>query len=412
MNFDPKKLIIFITLIFLNFIVSSQESLIWEDFESYSNGYNYVSGNGYWSEEGSNNSSVVSSAGNGYNSSDEYLVSGAGWDKLKYNFSVTNGETYQIYFRAQITAGYSNNLKLTVLRLNSWGTADDDTTVASATWSSIVGNSTQNSWETVEINFTANSSDASSINGMELNIFKTWGSGYKIDDFRVSCTSCDNTTYSTGNWSSSTTWGGYSAPSAPQNTIVKHDVTVDASTNNLGNLTVNSGKTLTINSSQIVDVGGIFDATGATISTASSVTFKGQLQLTHSSTDIIKISGDDVTEIGMQAQASTSSPSAGSTISVSSATNATSALTTIDTAIDTIANTRGKFGSAENRIEYRMNVLTNVQIASTLRLSKIEDADFALETAKFTKSQIISKAATSMLAQANASGDVLLRLVT
>jgi flagellin len=58
-----------------------------------------------------------------------------------------------------------------------------------------------------------------------------------------------------------------------------------------------------------------------------------------------------------------------------------------------------------------MNVLTNVQIASTTRLSKIEDADFAHETAKFTKSQIISKAASSMLAQANASSDVLLRLV-
>ena len=55
---------------------------------------------------------------------------------------------------------------------------------------------------------------------------------------------------------------------------------------------------------------------------------------------------------------------------------------------------------------------TNVQIASTSRLSKIEDADFALETAKFTKSQIISKAATSMLAQSNASGDILLRLLS
>ena len=188
-----------------------------------------------------------------------------------------------------------------------------------------------------------------------------------------------------------------------------------ASANSDGNLQLvsSSGADITIASSS---AGTYFtahtDATGATISTASSVTFKGQIQLTHSSTDTVKISGDDVVEIGMQAQASTSTPSAGSTISVSSATNATSALTKIDTAIDTIANTRGKFGSAENRIEYRMNVLTNVQIASTLRLSKIEDADFALETAKFTKSQIISKAATSMLAQANASGDVLLRLVT
>ena len=153
------------------------------------------------------------------------------------------------------------------------------------------------------------------------------------------------------------------------------------------------------------------DATGATISVANSVTFKGQLQLIHSSTDTIKISGDDVAEIGMQAQASTSSPSAGSTISVSSATYATAALTTIDTAIDTIANTRSKFGSAENRIEHRMNNLTNVQVGSISRLSKIEDADFALETAKFTKAQIIAKAATSMLAQANASNEVLLRLI-
>ena len=157
---------------------------------------------------------------------------------------------------------------------------------------------------------------------------------------------------------------------------------------------------------------GHTDATGATIAVGSSVTFKGQLLLTHSSTDTIKISGDDVAEIGMQAQASTSSPSAGSTISVSSATNAASALTKIDTAIDTIANTRSKFGSVENRIEHRMNNLTNVQIASISRLSKIEDADFALETAKFTKAQIISKAASSMLAQANASADVLLRLVS
>ena len=188
-----------------------------------------------------------------------------------------------------------------------------------------------------------------------------------------------------------------------------------ASANTDGNLQLlsSSGADIIIaNSSAGTYFTGHTDTTGATISTASSVTFKGQIQLAHSSTDTIKISGDDVDEIGMQAQASTSSPSAGSTISVSSASNASSALTKIDTAINTISNTRAKFGSAENRIEHRMNVLTNVQIASTSRLSKIEDADFALETAKFTKSQIISKAATSMLAQSNANGDTLLRLLS
>ncbi len=163
-----------------------------------------------------------------------------------------------------------------------------------------------------------------------------------------------------------------------------------------------------------VFIEGHTDATGATISIAgsgSTVTFKGQIRLTHSSTDTIKISGDDVAEIGMQAQASTSSPSAGSTISMSSATNATAALTLIDTAIDNIANTRGKFGSAENRIDHRISNLTNLNINSSSRLSKIEDADFALESAKLAKAQIISKAATSMLAQANANGDIFLKLV-
>ena len=189
-----------------------------------------------------------------------------------------------------------------------------------------------------------------------------------------------------------------------------------AASNSSGELELTSSSGADIVIAHAGSAGAFFDghtdATGATIAVGSSVTFKGQILLTHSSTDTIKISGDDVAEIGMQAQASTSSPSAGSTISVSSATNAASALTKIDTAIDTIANTRSKFGSAENRIEHRMNNLTNVQLASISRLSKIEDADFALETAKFTKAQIISKAASSMLAQANTSADVLLRLVS
>ena len=191
------------------------------------------------------------------------------------------------------------------------------------------------------------------------------------------------------------------------------DIVASADTNGNLQLTSTSGADIII--THAGTPGTFFDShtdtTGATISAASSVTFKGQLQLTHSSSDVIKISGDDVAEIGMQAQASTSSPSAGSTISVSSSSNATSALTKVDTAIDIVANTRAKFGSAENRAEYRMSVLSSVEVTSISRLSKLEDADFANETAKFTKAQIMSNAATSMLAQANAKGEVFLKLL-
>ena len=156
---------------------------------------------------------------------------------------------------------------------------------------------------------------------------------------------------------------------------------------------------------------GHTDATGANISTASSVTFKGQILLTHTAGDVIKISGDDVGELGFQAQASSSASTPGSIISVSTSSNATSALTTIDTAIDTIANTRAKFGGSENAIDHRLSFLLDAKVNSTSRLSKIEDADFALETARLTKAQIMSKAASSMLAQANANGEVFLRLI-
>ena len=156
---------------------------------------------------------------------------------------------------------------------------------------------------------------------------------------------------------------------------------------------------------------GHTDATGASVAVGSSVTFKGQILLTHTAGDIIKISGDDVGELGFQAQASSSASVPGSIISVSSSSNATSALTIIDTAIDTIANTRAKFGASENAIDHRLNFLLDAKNISSSRLSNIEDADFALETARLTKSQIMSKAASSMLAQANASGEVFLRLI-
>ena len=188
-----------------------------------------------------------------------------------------------------------------------------------------------------------------------------------------------------------------------------------ASSNSAGELQLASASGADITVAQSGTLGvfneGYIDATGSTISLNSTRTFKGQIILTHTAGDIIKISGDNVNELGFQAQASSSASVPGSIISVSSSTNATSALTSIDTAIDTIANTRANFGAAENRIDHKISNLLNIRNTSATRLSQIEDADFALETAKLTKAQIMSQAASSMLAQANAGADVVLKLV-
>ena len=69
------------------------------------------------------------------------------------------------------------------------------------------------------------------------------------------------------------------------------------------------------------------------------------------------------------------------------------------------------FGASENVIDNRLSYLLDARTNSTSRLSKIEDADFAFETARLTKAQIMSKAASSMLAQANARSEVFLKLI-
>ena len=153
------------------------------------------------------------------------------------------------------------------------------------------------------------------------------------------------------------------------------------------------------------------DASDKTISRAASVTFKGRISLTHSEGDVIKISGDNVSEIGFAAQASTSIPASGSSISMSSTSNASAAITSIDTAIDTIANTRADIAASENIIDHRINNLTNIDAISKVRLGKIVDVDIAMESSRLTKSQIINQIATSILAQANASSNVFLKLL-
>ena len=98
-------------------------------------------------------------------------------------------------------------------------------------------------------------------------------------------------------------------------------------------------------------------------------------------------------------------------ISVLSATAAASALTKISTAIEQVASNRAGYGALSNRLEYTASNLMNVAEFTTQARSRIEDADFAKVTGELTKSQIMSQAATAMLAQANASKQGVLSLL-
>lgn len=98
-------------------------------------------------------------------------------------------------------------------------------------------------------------------------------------------------------------------------------------------------------------------------------------------------------------------------INVSSQENADKAITTISNAIDTVSAERSKLGATQNRLDHTINNLTATAENLTEAESRIRDVDMAEEMMAFTKNNILSQAATSMLAQANQMPQSVLQLL-
>ena len=64
-------------------------------------------------------------------------------------------------------------------------------------------------------------------------------------------------------------------------------------------------------------------------------------------------------------------------------------------------SSRANLGAVQNRFSHTINNLANIQENVSASRSRIEDTDFAVETAMMTKNQILQQAGTSILAQAN-----------
>ena len=98
-------------------------------------------------------------------------------------------------------------------------------------------------------------------------------------------------------------------------------------------------------------------------------------------------------------------------IDLSSASNASDALATISSAIEQVAGNRAEYGALQNRLEYTVSNLMNVSEFTTAARSRISDADFAAESARLAKAQVLQQSGTAMLAQANASSQLALSLI-
>lgn len=99
------------------------------------------------------------------------------------------------------------------------------------------------------------------------------------------------------------------------------------------------------------------------------------------------------------------------TVDVTSFANATQTLRTIDAALTVVNGMRARFGAVQSRFDSTIANLQAVSENLSASRSRIQDADFAQETAALSRSQILQQAGTAMLAQANALPQQVLQLL-
>ena len=98
-------------------------------------------------------------------------------------------------------------------------------------------------------------------------------------------------------------------------------------------------------------------------------------------------------------------------IDISTQAAADKAVTTIQTAIETVSAERSKLGAYQNRLEHTINNLGTASENLSAAESRIRDVDMAKEMMEFTKMNILQQAATAMLAQANMQPQMVLQLL-
>ena len=98
-------------------------------------------------------------------------------------------------------------------------------------------------------------------------------------------------------------------------------------------------------------------------------------------------------------------------INLKSTAGAGAALKTLDGAIEKISSARAELGAIENRLEHTVSNLMNVAENTADARSRINDADYSIESANLAKSQVLQQAGAAMLAQANARSQLVLQLL-
>ncbi|QSX32732.1 flagellin [Shewanella avicenniae] len=164
----------------------------------------------------------------------------------------------------------------------------------------------------------------------------------------------------------------------------------------------NAGASLVLTN---IGADGLANATTATVSGASSQTAVGTVAFTSAQSFTLSSNASELTSetTGVFAGANT--------IDISTAAGSQNAIAIIDGAISMIDGSRSDLGAIQNRMSFTINNLNNISTNVADARSRIQDVDFAKETATMTKQQILSQTSSAMLAQANQIPQVALSLL-
>jgi flagellin len=213
----------------------------------------------------------------------------------------------------------------------------------------------------------------------------------------------DNTTAQTISFSLSATTGAdalAAAVTAFNDQASKTGVTARVNTAGTGiTLTHSKGNNITLKDTAVANAGDV-TVGGATLTadtTADTAVISGQV--TFDSDKSFNVTGDAAETLTLASEAAVLKKV--SELDVTSVDNANLALAIVDSALANVNTQRAKFGALQNRF---MSTIANLSTTSenlTAARSRIQDADFAAETAALTRAQILQQAGTAMLAQAN-----------
>jgi flagellin len=167
--------------------------------------------------------------------------------------------------------------------------------------------------------------------------------------------------------------------------------------------------TLTYTNARASDVLTGLGAQGTKVSTVL-LTSTGSAGITLAESTTTGDTRSGFTTLGYTAAVATAGAGV-STVDLTTASGAQAALSTLDKAINTVTDSRAAMGAYQNRLTASISNLETTSMNLQASRSRILDTDYAKETTNLAKSQIITQAATAMLAQANQSSQSVLALL-